>query len=72
MTRSNVLRSTAPLLIGAFVVWALFPLLPGPVRAFYPPHAPTLSFSPAAGFGSTDAINPDTAPANSPLTFSVV
>lgn len=71
LSRQSI-RRIAALLAGAIFVWALMPFLPDPARAFPAPHAPILSFSPADGFDSTDAIKPDTAPAGSELTFSVV
>lgn len=66
------MKKVAAILAGAVFVWALMPFLPDSARAFPAPHASTLSFSPAAGFDGTDAINPNTAPINTPLTFSVV
>ncbi len=73
MTHLRPLVSTiASLLVGTMTAWMLASALPDPARAFDPVYAPVLSFSPAAGFGGTDAINPDTAPINTPLTFSLV
>ena len=69
---SSLLKTTASLLLGTMTAWALLAYLPDPAWAFFPPHAPILSFSPAAGFNGTDAIDPDTAPVGSQLTFSVV
>ncbi len=54
------------------IAWMLASALPDPARAFDPVHAPVLSFSPTAGFDGMDANNPDTAPVNTPLTFSVI
>ncbi|MEW6610109.1 MAG: hypothetical protein AB1352_00555 [Patescibacteria group bacterium] len=66
------LKTISSLLLGAMAAWMLSSFVPDPVDAFFAPHPPTLSFSPAAGFDGTDAINPDTAPVGTPLTFSVV
>src|SRR3990167_7911105 len=70
--RSSILKHIASILIGTMTAWMLASALPDPARAFDPVHAPVLSFSPAAGFDGIDAINPNSAPVGSPLTFSVV
>ncbi len=68
----SLFKTTVSILIGAVIAWTIASALPDPARAFDPVHAPVLSFFPAAGFDGVDAINPDTAPAGSPLTFSLV
>ncbi|OGL84498.1 hypothetical protein A3B36_02060 [Candidatus Uhrbacteria bacterium RIFCSPLOWO2_01_FULL_55_36] len=69
---SSLIKIISSILLGTITAWALLAYLPDPTLAFFPPHAPTLSFSPATGFNGTDAINPDTTSAGSPLTFSLV
>ena len=68
----SLVKISISILTGVMTAWTIASALPDPARAFDPVHAPVLSFSPVAGFDGTDAINPDPAPAGSPLTFSLV